>query len=140
MTSDEIARDYLQRARVRRQALDLFLAAAAWPEVVREGQEVAELILKGALRFVGIDPPKRHDVGDILARFSARLPAEWAQALQELRGALKTLEEQRAPAFYGDEERGIPASDLFDEADAHRAIAVVDRFLDLFIRLLGERR
>jgi HEPN domain-containing protein len=140
VTSDELARDYLRRARLRRQALDLFLSAGSWPDVVREAQEVAELILKGTLRFVGVDPPKRHDIEGALARFASRLPPEWAQALEELSDALKTLEEQRAPAFYGDEALGIPASELFAEADAQHAMTVVDRLLDLYTRLLGEQR
>jgi HEPN domain-containing protein len=61
-------------------------------------------------------------------------------ALGELREALDQLVEDRAPAFYGDEEEGIPASELFGEGDARRAVAVADRLLDLYARLLGEER
>jgi hypothetical protein len=41
-------------------------------------------------------------------------------------------------AFYGNEAEDIPASELFDEADAERAIAIADCLLDLYARLLGE--
>ena len=58
--------------------------------------------------------------------------------VQELEGALDQLADERSPAFYGDDLRGVPASDLFDEADARRAIVVADRLLDLYRQLLGE--
>jgi HEPN domain-containing protein len=47
--SDRLARDYLQRAQARRLALETLLAADAHADVVREAQEVVELILKGTL-------------------------------------------------------------------------------------------
>jgi HEPN domain-containing protein len=118
--------------------LETLFASAAYADVVRESQDVVELILKGALRFVGADPPKRHDVHRVLARFIGRFPNEWREALDELGASLDRLSDERGPAFYGDDERGVPASDLFGEADARRAISVVDRLLDLYRRLLAE--
>ena len=35
-------------------------------DVVREAQEIVELALKGLLRQVGIEPPRWHDVGELL--------------------------------------------------------------------------
>jgi len=35
----------------------------SFSDVVEEAQEIVELSLKGMLRFVGIEPPKFHDVG-----------------------------------------------------------------------------
>ena len=97
------------------------LASGLHADVVRESQDVVELVLKGALRFVGVDPPKRHDVHDVVVRYIDRFPAEWRRTLAELQEALDTLAEDRAPAFYGDEEEGIPASDLFREEAARAA-------------------
>ncbi len=136
MTSDRLARDYLHRARARRIALEALMTARAYPDVVRESQDLVELILKGALRFVGVDPPKRHDVHAVVARFVDRFPAEWRATLGELQGTLVELARERGPAFYGDEEASIPASELFGEADARRAVAVVDRLLAMYARLL----
>jgi len=137
MTSDEMARDSLRRARARRKALDTLFASEAYADVVRESQDIAELVLKGALRFVGVDPPKRHDAHRALQRFIDRFPREWTEAVANLRESLDRLAEERGPAFYGDEQHSVPASDLFGEADAHRAISVADRLLDLYGRLLG---
>jgi HEPN domain-containing protein len=132
-----MARDYLGRAEARRLALDALLRAGAHADVVRESQDVIELLLKGTLRFVGVDPPKRHDVHGVVRRFVDRLPGEWRHALDELQGVLDEVADDRAPAFYGDEEGGVPASELFGEADARRAMGAVDRLLDLYRRLLG---
>jgi HEPN domain-containing protein len=109
----------------------------AHADVVRESQEVVELVLKGALRFIGVDPPKRHDVRGTLERFLERLPAEWRRAMKELEEASSGLVRDRAHAFYGDEERLVPASELFAERDAQAALTVVDRFLALYERLLA---
>jgi HEPN domain-containing protein len=140
MTSDQVARDYLTRARARWIALEALMSAGGYPDVVRESQDLVELVLKGALRFVGVDPPKRHDVHDAAMAYADRLPGEWRQTLDELRGSLDQLAQDRSPAFYGNEEADIPASELFGEGDARRAMAVADRLLDLYIRLLGEQR
>lgn len=139
MTSDRLARDYLRRAQVRRRALDALLTPGGYPDVVRESQNLVELILKGVLRFVGVEPPKRHDVHRVAETVADRLTPEWRQALVELRASLDGLAADRGPAFYGDEAEGIPASDLFGEPEARAAIAVVDRLLDLYERLLRER-
>jgi HEPN domain-containing protein len=140
VTSDRLARDYLRRAQARRKALDTLLASAAYADAVREAQEVVELILKGTLRFIGVDPPKRHDVRAVLARFFDRLPPEWRQTMDDLGEASTELARERAHAFYGDEDELIPASELFGEGDARRALAVVDRLLGMYERLLGESR
>lgn len=119
-------------------ALDTLMASSAYPDVVREGHDVIELVLKGALRFVGVDPPKRHDVHRVAVRFVDRFPGEWRAAFDDLRSALDQLAQERGPAFYGDEAAGVPASELFGQDDAHRAMAIVDRLLSLYRRLLRE--
>jgi hypothetical protein len=59
VTSRKISRDYLAKVEARVEALGLFLARERYDDVIREAHEALELLLKGALRFVGIDPPKR---------------------------------------------------------------------------------
>lgn len=118
--------------------MDTLLASSAYADVVRESQEVVELILKGTLRFIGVDPPKRHDVRTVLARFLDRLPAEWREAMEDIGEASTELAQERAHAFYGDEDGLVPASELFGEGDARRALGVVDRLLSIYEGLLGE--
>lgn len=68
MTADRLARDHLRRARARRATLRVLLDAGGHADVVRESQDIVELILKGALRFVGVDPPRRHDVHGVVGK------------------------------------------------------------------------
>lgn len=98
------------------------------------------MVLKGALRFVGVEPAKRHDVHDLVEQFIDRFPDDWGRAMEELSAALTQLAQDRAPAFYGREAEDIPPSELFGEADVSRAMAIADRLLDLYSRLLGEKK
>ncbi|MDF3820188.1 HEPN domain-containing protein [Leptospira sp. 96542] len=65
MTNQDLAASYLQKSITRRKALEVYIAEESRSDVVREGQELVELCLKGILRRLGIDPPKLHDVGGL---------------------------------------------------------------------------
>ena len=56
------ATDYVHRATVRLDAIDVLYRAESWADVAGESQEAVELVLKGLLRSRGIDPPRIHDV------------------------------------------------------------------------------
>jgi len=60
--NEALIRDYLKRAEIRLQSLEFFLEAGDYPDVIREAQEVVELLLKALLRWAGLDIPKVHDV------------------------------------------------------------------------------
>jgi HEPN domain-containing protein len=112
-------------------AVDALMRAGGFPDVMRDSQDVVELVLKGALRFVGAGYSTTSSIG---SRRSG------VRRSNELRGDLDRLAAEHSPAFYGDEEANIPAFELFGEADASRATAIADRLLDLYTRLLGEKR
>jgi hypothetical protein len=44
MTSDGMARDYLQRARARRIAVDALFGARGYADVVRESQDLVRVV------------------------------------------------------------------------------------------------
>ena len=68
MTNGDMARSHVARAqRVLREAERLH-GEEAWNLVVRRCQEAVELALKGALRAVGAEVPKVHDVSGALRR------------------------------------------------------------------------
>lgn len=136
MNTKRLAQDYLRRAKMRRQALQVLFEQGDWSDVVREAQEITELALKGILRFMGIEPPKKHDVSHVLLRHKDRLPERWQSMVEDIRAVSKELVERRSEAFYGDEATLTPASELFDEEDARRAIVLVDELLELFDDLL----
>jgi HEPN domain-containing protein len=133
MTSVTLAQSYFDKARKRLRALTVLFEDAAYSDVVREAQELVELALKGALRFVGIEPPKQHDVGGLVLEHRDRLPAPVAAAAERLAVISHRLRKEREFAFYGDEDF-IPTEEYTrDEAGAALEDAqFVVRLLDAF--------
>lgn len=137
MTSRKIARDYLAKVEARLEALRLFFARGRHDDVVREAHEALELLLKGALRFVGIDPPRRHDPAPVLLAHLDRFPPAWRAHAEEIREVSERLFGERGHAFYGDEADLVPPSELFTPTDAETAILAVERLLTLYRDLLS---
>ena len=128
MTTDALARSYFTKARKRLRALEVLLEDEAFSDVIREAQELVELALKGMLRFCGVEPPKRHDVGPLLIQHRARLPARVAAAAEELAEISRRLRQEREISFYGDEDF-IPTEE-YDRAEAASAVADAKRVLE----------
>src|SRR5690606_28678765 len=112
-------RDYVRRAEVRVSALDVLFEGESWADVVRESQEVVELALKGLLRACGVEPPRVHDVSEILLRERARLPGALASEVESLAEGSRRLRRDRDLAFYGAED--LTPSGFYSEADATEA-------------------
>src|SRR5712691_1262576 len=100
MNAQALARDYLRKGKARRRALQVLFEEGSYDDVVREAQAIVELILKGTLRFIGVDPPKRHDVGSTVKEFGDRLPETWQARLDEIETISRTLFEERGHAQY----------------------------------------
>ena len=119
MQNPDLAADYIRRARVRLGALDVLFEGESWADVVRESQEVVELSLKALLRACGIDPPRAHDVSEILEAERTRLPAAIRKHLAELTRVSRELRRDRELAFYGAED--LTPSGFYSRQDAERA-------------------
>jgi HEPN domain-containing protein len=119
MHNRELSTDYVQRAHIRLRALDVLFDAGGWADVVRESQEVLELALKGLLRACGIEPPRIHDVADVLLAERARLPAVIQAEVERLAEVSRDLRRDRELAFYGAED--LTPSRFYRETDATRA-------------------
>lgn len=135
MTLSVLAKDYLRKVQARRMALQVLFEQRSYDDVVREAQEIVELSLKGALRCLGIEPPKRHDVAPYLARATG-LPAKWRRQLKHFQEVSEVLAEERSHAFYGDEATNQPASAFFGVHDAKRAMGWADEAIALLKDLL----
>jgi hypothetical protein len=131
MTTSRLARSYFEKARKRLRALRVLLEDEAYSDVVREAQELVELALKGMLRSVGVEPPKRHDVGPLLLRHRDRLPAEVAAAVEQIAAISRRLRQEREVAFYGDDDF-IP-TDEYTLAEAEAAVRDAELVLTLIV-------
>lgn len=119
MRNPDLAGDYVHRAAVRLRTLDVLFDAESWADVVREAQEVVELGLKGLLRSRGIQPPRIHDVSDVLLAERARLPEGIQAELDTLVESSRQLRRDRELAFYGAED--LTPSGFYSREDAERA-------------------
>jgi HEPN domain-containing protein len=119
MRNLDLANDYVRRAAIRLRAIDVLFEAESFADVVRESQEVVELALKGLLRASGVEPPRIHDVSDILLAERARLPPLPDGAVEELARISKELRRDRELAFYGAED--LTPSGFYSAENAHRA-------------------
>ena len=128
MRNRALAADYVRRAATRLRALDVLYESSSWADVVRESQEVVELALKGLLRTSGIDPPRVHDVADVLEAERNQLPAGLANDVDRLAAASRLLRRDRELAFYGAED--LTPSDFYRERDAEEARAVARLVVD----------
>ena len=116
MRNRTLAIDHVRRAEARLKALDALYEAESWADVVRESQETVELALKGLLRAAGIDPPRVHDVADVLEAERDRLPGTLASDIDRLAAASRGLRRDRELAFYGAAD--LTPSDFYKEPDA----------------------
>jgi HEPN domain-containing protein len=122
-----LAKDYFARARARRDVVVLLQHKGMHADAVRESQELVELVLKGYLRLLGIDPPKVHDVGPFLFQYQEVLPGSIRGDVPRLAEISKALRRERESSFYGDTEL-IP-SEEYGEKDSAQALGQVDEVL-----------
>ncbi|MEM4970925.1 MAG: HEPN domain-containing protein [Sulfolobales archaeon] len=136
MNNQEMARAYIRQAEERlhhaREALD----RGDYPYVVRQCQEAVELMLKAALRLVGIEPPKWRDVGPILKREALRFPQWFQNEIRVLARISRKLRRERETSMYGDEESGVPPDELYDMEDAVEALEHAEYTYRVVVKLL----
>jgi HEPN domain-containing protein len=122
MTNKKMAKDYMEQAEYK-----IILAQKAFEDgryniSVRQAQECVELSLKAALRYVGIEPPRWHDVSIILKEKKERFPKGFVNSIDKISFISRTLRKEREASMYGDEERGIAPSAIYTRYDAAQAI------------------
>ena len=119
MRNQDLAKDYIRRSAGRLRALDVLYDDGHWADVVREAQEVVELALKAVLRAHGVEPPRLHDVSDVLLAERDRLPAALTAGMDDLVRISRELRRDRELAFYGAED--LTPSGFYSKADATKA-------------------
>ncbi len=122
MSQVDFAKDYLREANLRLKTADHALSDKAHAYCVRQCQEAIELGLKAALRLIGIDYPKWHDVGIVLVRAKERFPPWFQLLIPQMESISKLLAAQRESAMYGIEMHKRFPSSLFTEQNAQESI------------------
>lgn len=115
MTNKEEGRKLIREAeRIFNREVNASLRSSDWNLAVRRSQETVEMALKGALKILGIDYPKVHDVGAVFAE-QARKKIERLdeRTVERIREISSKLAKERAPSFYFEKE--------YSEKDARMA-------------------
>lgn len=137
MTNQTLALSYLRKASDRLEALDFFLKKSAYSDVVREAQECVELALKAMLRYVGVEPPKIHDVGALLLEHKEKFPENIQTYLDKIAEISKRLRKERELAFYGDVDF-IPTEN-YTEQDATHAFTETQFVVEIARQMIREK-
>ncbi len=136
MTTSDLARAYVIKARKRMRALEVLREEDAFSDVVREAQELVELCLKALLRSVGVDPPHWHDVGEILLLHQDRFPDDIRSRLPRLADISRRLHRDRELSFYGTID--VIPTEEYGPAEADEALGWAREALDAGFRVVLE--
>jgi HEPN domain-containing protein len=120
MTNPDLARDYFTRASKRLKAITVLMDEQAFADVVRESQEVVELVLKAVLRRFGIAVPFSHEPSPSFLENQSRLPQDLQALIPRWTEISRHLRRDRELAFYGAED--LTPTDFYSRDDAERAM------------------
>jgi HEPN domain-containing protein len=129
MITDELAGEYIFRAKRRLEEAHLGMEKHDYPIVVRNSQESLELAIKGLLRLYAIEYPKEHDVSRVIDYVVDKIPAKLRTQLKSSKQLMTELAKKRGIALYGLEREGIPARKLFDREYAEKILERVQNIV-----------
>ncbi|MEZ0344636.1 MAG: HEPN domain-containing protein [Caldimicrobium sp.] len=132
----KLVKDYLFRAEKRIKALEFLKEEKDYADVVREAQEVVELLLKALIMAFGLEVPKVHDVSKFIEANKEVFPQVIRDNLFRIKEISRKLRKERELAFYGLED-WIP-SEEYTLKEAEQAIdwakeiqSIVKKALDM---------
>lgn len=124
-----LVKDYLYRAEKRLKILKIFEKEGDYADVVRESQEVVELLLKALLIEIGLDVPKVHDVSKYIKENIDLFPDCIKESIDEITEISRRLRKERELSFYGAPD-WIP-SEEYTVSDAAKARNDVEKIFEL---------
>jgi len=133
-----MAASYMRQAKERLKHAGEALEGGNYAYVVRQSQEAVELALKAALRLMGIEPPRWHDVGPVLRRSASHFPPWFREHVGRLARISRQLAHEREFSMYGDEELGLPPDDIYGREDATWALEQARFVVGMVEKLLEE--
>ncbi len=131
MTNRDLAESYFSQAKSIANEMRHHYEDREWHLVVRRTQEAVELLLKGLMRRAGLEIPRLHDVGNILAKEKERLPEKVRREIPRIISVSRRLSRERETSFYGDEAQELPPSELYTQIDADQARKDLEWLLSL---------
>lgn len=112
-----LVKDYLFRAEKRIKALEFLKSEQDYADVVREAQEVVELLLKALIMAFGLEVPKMLDVSKFIELNLEAFPLVIRENLDRIKEISRKLRKERELSFYGLED-WIPSEEYtLDEAE-----------------------
>ena len=119
MKNRALTKDYVTRSGIRFCALSVILEKGGYADVVREAQEIIELLSKALIRHLGAEPARVHDVSAQLQELRSRIEIELHPKLDALIACSRELRRDRELAFYGTED--LTPSEFYSKEDADKA-------------------
>lgn len=120
MRNKSLVTDYLTRGTIRLAALQVLFDRGGYADVVREAQEVVELVSKALVRHLGAEPARVHDVSAQLEELRLRVDESRRAGLDELIAISRELRRDRELAFYGTED--LTPSEFYSQKDGAQAL------------------
>ena len=134
----KIAKSYLKQAEVRLKDSEEALEEGIYPYALRLSQECVELSLKGILKIVGIEYPKKHDVSDVILATKDRFPDWFKKEIDFLANTSKKLAKKREVSMYGNEEIALSPEEAISKGEAQIAVKDAKKVYELCKKLLEE--
>lgn len=138
MNTRLMAESYIRTARDCLDQAHSSFKKENYPLSVRRSQECIELSLKAALRSIGLEYPREHDVSDALEMVKEKFPNWFSSKLPKFVEISKELSKKRGPAMYGYELELKPASEIFKKEDAEETLLSTKSVLQACEKLLDE--
>jgi len=135
MKNKSLTKDYIVRGGIRLEALQVLFDREGYADVVREAQEIVELVSKALIRHLGGEPARVHDVSAQLVELKARIPAEEHEGLEMLIAVSRELRRDRELAFYGTED--LTPSEFYSKNDAERALSQAKGAVTFVVGIVG---
>lgn len=133
MNTEAMAESFISDASYSLEEAKQAVNRGIYHRAVRRAQECVELSLKAALRLLGVEYPRQHEVGELLRVVSVErgLPEWFLSELPAIILVSKRLVENRGPAFYGDEAAFSPPRNLYAKEDAKKAVSDAEDVLKI---------
>jgi len=136
MQRNRLVNDYLVRSTKRIKALEFLKSEEDYADVVRESQEVVELLLKALIIAFGLEVPKVHDVSKYIEINKEVFPSVVIDNFERIKEISRKLRKERELSFYGMED-WIPSEEYtLDEAE--QAINWAKEIKSIVERALGK--